>query len=86
MILSTICAGREFQTFTILLKEKMFRFVRSKTVTNDLEAIVTSGACEIGSYIVVYVDIVKATNNSSTSIRSSGRLCLNIVNNCTRSS
>ena len=36
------------------IKEKVLRFVRSKTLTSDLEAIVTSGACEIGSYIVVY--------------------------------
>ena len=42
------------------IKEKVFRFIRSKTHTNDLEAIVTSGASEIGSYIVVYANIVKA--------------------------
>ena len=27
--------------------------------TNDLEAIVTGGVCEISSYIVVYANIVK---------------------------
>ena len=32
-------------------------------LTNDLETIVGSGAFEIGSYIVVYVDIVKDVNN-----------------------
>ena len=36
----------------------MLRFVRPKTPT--LETIVMSGVFEIGSYIVVYVDIVKA--------------------------
>ena len=41
----------------------MLRCVWSKTLTNDVEAIVTSGACEIGSYIVVYVNIVKAVEN-----------------------
>ena len=60
----TICAGREFQIFTILLKKKVLRFIRSETLTNDLEAIVTGGACEIGSYIVIYVEIVKAMDNS----------------------
>ena len=34
----------------------MLRFIQSKTLTNDLKAIVTSGVCEIGSYIVVYVN------------------------------
>ena len=38
------------------------RLVRSTTLTNDLEAIVTSGACVIGSYIVVYSYIVRATS------------------------
>ena len=32
-------------------------------LTNDLEAIVTSDACEIGSYIVAYANIVKAAEN-----------------------
>ena len=41
------------------MEEKMFHFIRSKTLTNDLEAIVTGGACEIGSYLVIYVNIVK---------------------------
>ena len=41
------------------IEEKMLRFIWSKTLTNDLEAIVTSGACEIGSYIVVYVNSIK---------------------------
>ena len=40
------------------IEEKVLRFIRS-TLTNDLEAVFTSGACEIGSYIVVYVDFVK---------------------------
>ena len=39
------------------IKEKVLCFVRSKTFTDDLEAIVTSGACEVGSYIVVYANI-----------------------------
>ena len=30
---------------------------------SDLEAIGMSGDCEIGSYIVVYANIVKATEN-----------------------
>ena len=63
VILLTICAGREFQTFTILLKKKVLRFILSKTLTNDLEAIVTGGACEIGSYIIVYVNIIKTMEN-----------------------
>ena len=41
------------------IKEKVLLFLRSKTLANDLEAIVTSGACEISSYINDYVDIVK---------------------------
>ena len=41
----------------------MLCFIRSITLTNDLEAIVTSGACEIGSYVVINVDIVKAVEN-----------------------
>ena len=40
-----------------LIKEKLLCFVLSKILTNDLEAIVTSGACEISSYIVLYVNI-----------------------------
>ena len=34
----------------------MFRFVRSETLTNDLEAIVISGACEIDGYVVINVN------------------------------
>ena len=41
------------------IKEKVFCFVQSKTLTNDLVVIVTGGACEIGSYIVVYSKVVK---------------------------
>ena len=41
----------------------MFRFIRSKTLTNTLEAIVTSGACEIGSYIFIYVNVIKTKEN-----------------------
>ena len=70
VILLTICAGREFQIFTILLKKKMLRFIQSKTLTNDLEAIVTGGVCEIGSYIVVYMikvmEIFKNLNQVSS--------------------
>ena len=44
------------------MKEKMFHFIWSKTLTNDLEAIVTSDACEIGSYLVVYVNIKNVKN------------------------
>ena len=29
------------------IKEKVLRFIRSKTLTNDLETIVTSSACEL---------------------------------------
>ena len=43
------------------IKEKLLRFFRSETLTNDIETIVTSGVCGIGSYIVIHVDIVKAT-------------------------
>ena len=43
------------------IKEKVFRFVRSKTLTNDFEDNVTIRACKIDSCIVVYVNIVKAT-------------------------
>ena len=32
-------------------------------LTNDLKAIVMGGACEIGSYIVVYVNNVKTMVN-----------------------
>ena len=45
------------------IEEKVLRFIRSKTFTNYLEAIVTDGACEIGSYIVVYVNIIKTMEN-----------------------
>ena len=41
----------------------MFRFVGSKSLANDLKAIVTSDACESDSYIVIYVNIVKAKEN-----------------------
>ena len=51
LLLLNICAGREFQIFTILLKKMSF-------ASFDLEAIVTSDACEIGKYIVIYVNIV----------------------------
>ena len=52
VLLLTNCAGKEFQIFRILLKKKVFLFVPFKTLTNNLEAIAMSGACEIGSYIV----------------------------------
>ena len=42
------------------IEDKVFQFIRSKSLTNHLEAIVTSGACEIGSYTVINVGIVKA--------------------------
>ena len=45
------------------IEVKVLRFIRYKTLINDLEAIVTSGACEISSYIVIYVNIVKAVEN-----------------------
>ena len=41
----------------------MRHLVQSKMLTNDLETIFTNGACKIGSYIVIYVDIVKAMEN-----------------------
>ena len=41
----------------------MLCFVWSKTLTNDLEAIITSGVCDIGGYIVVYVNIIKTVEN-----------------------
>ena len=37
----------------------MLRVVRSETLTKDLEAIVMSGDCETGSYIVDCVIIIK---------------------------
>ena len=39
----------------------MIPFIRSKTFT-DLEAIVTSGVCVIGNYIVVYIDSFELNN------------------------
>ena len=44
------------------IKEKVLRFVRSETPNNDIEVVVTSGVCEIGSYIV-YVNTIKAKEN-----------------------
>ena len=76
VILLTICVGRKFQIFTILLK-KVLRFIRSKTLTNDL---VTSGACEIGSYIVVYINIIKDMEILNTSIKSPRSLRLDKLN------
>ena len=80
MLLLTICAGKKFKISTLLLKKtvSLRSFVRS--LTNDLEAIVTSGACEIGSYIVVYVNIVKSRKILNTSIRSSRSLRLHKLN------
>ena len=46
------------------IEEEVLRSIWSKTFTNDLEAIVTNGACEIGSYIVIYVNIVNDVENS----------------------
>ena len=46
----------------------MLRFFQSKTLSNGLEAIVTSGTCEIGSYIVIYVNFVNATEILNTRI------------------
>ena len=37
-------------------------FFQSKILTNDLETIVTSDVCEIGGYIVIYVNIVATEN------------------------
>ena len=45
------------------VEEKVFRFIRSKTLTNDFEAIVTSGTCVIDSYIVIHVDFTKTMEN-----------------------
>ena len=45
------------------IEEKVLRYIRSKTLTNDIDAIVTDGASEIGSYIVVYVNIIKTMEN-----------------------
>ena len=42
------------------IEEKVLCFVLSKMLANNLEAIITDGACEIGSDIIVYVNIVKA--------------------------
>ena len=42
------------------IEEKLLRFIRSKIIINYLKAIVTSGVCEIGSYIVNYVNIVQS--------------------------
>ena len=52
---------QKIQIFTILLKEKCLA-----SFDLNLEAIVTSGTCEIGSYIVVYTNIIKATEKYST--------------------
>ena len=57
VLLLTMCADKEFQIFMILLKKSCFASFNLKRLP-----IITSGACEIGSYIVVYVDIVKATD------------------------
>ena len=59
MLLLTNCAGKEFQIFKILLKKCFASFDDD----DDLEAIVTSGAYEIGSYIVVYVDIIRTVES-----------------------
>ena len=59
VIVNYLCWER-FSDIHDSIKENVLSFVRSKTLTNDLEAIVTSGACVIGSYIVVNVGIVKA--------------------------
>ena len=41
----------------------MLRLIWSKTLTNDLEVIVTGDACEIGGYMVVHVNIIKIIEN-----------------------
>ena len=43
----------------------MLHIILSKAFINDLEAIVTSSAYEVSSYIVIYVNIVKAVENIS---------------------
>ena len=63
VILLTICAGREFPNIYDSIEEKVLRFIRSKTFTDDIEAIVTGGACEIGNYIIVHVNIIKTMEN-----------------------
>ena len=45
------------------IEEKVLCFIRSKTLTNDLQAIITGGVCEIGRYIVVYVNTIKTMEN-----------------------
>ena len=51
-----------------------------KIVYKDFQAIVTIGAREIGSYIVVYAKFVKATKFSNTFIRSPRSLRLDRLN------
>ena len=70
VILLTICAGREFQTFKMLLKKKYFASFDLKRLPMILKPlIVTSGACEIDSYIVVYVDIIETILQSQQLVR-----------------
>ena len=49
--------GKEFQIFMILIKN-MIGFVQWKSLTNDLEAIVTND-----TFMAVYTNIVKTTEN-----------------------
>ena len=44
------------------IEEKVLRFIRPKRLPMILKLLLR-GACEIGSYIVVYVDIIKIVEN-----------------------
>ena len=54
--------------FNDSIEEKVLRFIRSRTFTIGLEAIVTDGACEISSYIVDYVNIIKTMGKKKTQL------------------
>ena len=58
VLLLTNRAGSALQIFTILLKKKCFASSYLKRLP-----MILSGVCEIGSYIVVYVNIIKTMVN-----------------------
>ena len=62
-LLLTICVDRKLEIFTILLKKKCFTLFDLKRLPMILNS-VTRDACEIGNYIVVYANIVKAAENN----------------------
>ena len=60
MLLSTIWVGRKFQILMLLFKKKCFASFDLKHLPMILKPLLR-GAYEIGSYIIIYVNIVKAT-------------------------